>query len=510
MNPHPSPTPGPNLSRGPSPWLGTDQDYSGAFLEATRHHPRGSPGNPLVSPVAAPSELGAGLSPTLPSARFLDSRTIPGRGRARAIPYPPSNPPAGKVNSSPQIMWRLGDRGSVLPQAQPLPQSSLNATPQMGLHIMRAPTPAPVALAVLTMSVGRLVEPSMQPAVDSKRCYCALHGYDFILDTRSHTDALATNLPTSTNTQPGFFDPKKIRTAHWARVPAVRELLKTSKYEWVFYMDLDMMIVNWTIQLEMFVARAAPEIHLIFSDGDHVNSGAFFIRRSTTSIAFLAKWWGHETTNTNNFDQGPLSSLILDIANKARPGHYQQQCEDPRMADRRDQCWNEWMGKLGFPLNKRRIRHILFWPCHGFQTSLRGFNFYGHSAWLRHECQHYQPGDLLAHTHHTYEWDIGFKNDTCPSPWAAHEHVEVCVDPRPGLSADSPATTEFLAAFVAHFPQPVPLSLRPLGRASPGRANVVLFPRPRSLRGGHSVPAVPGPDGRRAGVADSRVDHPGI
>ena len=30
-------------------------------------------------------------------------------------------------------------------------------------------------------------------------------------------------------------------------------------------------------------------------------------------------------------------------------------------------------------------KHIIWWPCN--ETTIRGFNFYGHGCWLRHPCQ---------------------------------------------------------------------------------------------------------------------------
>jgi hypothetical protein len=116
-----------------------------------------------------------------------------------------------------------------------------------------------------------------------------------------------------------------------------------------------------------------------------------------------------------------------------------------------ERCWNRWMGSMGMPINRRYMQNILFWPCDGFGTSLRGFNFYGHSAWKRHECQHYKQGDLLAHTHDTYEFDIGFRPDSCPSPWQSYLHVEVGLSKPSGIAANHPSAASFLQEFAAQF-----------------------------------------------------------
>ena len=83
------------------------------------------------------------------------------------------------------------------------------------------------------------------------------------------------------------------------------------------------MIVNWTIPLEAFVAKANSDTHLIFSDGDHVNSGVFFIRNRPRSIQFLDRWWKYGNNHFQyQYDQGPLSWLILDMVKEQTKARY--------------------------------------------------------------------------------------------------------------------------------------------------------------------------------------------
>eukprot|EP01004_Peranema_trichophorum_P003443 NODE_2430_length_1583_cov_55.930822_g2090_i0.p1 GENE.NODE_2430_length_1583_cov_55.930822_g2090_i0~~NODE_2430_length_1583_cov_55.930822_g2090_i0.p1 ORF type:complete len:466 (+),score=47.36 NODE_2430_length_1583_cov_55.930822_g2090_i0:77-1474(+) len=307
---------------------------------------------------------------------------------------------------------------------------STTSTAKLDTPLPTTPTsqpPKPTKFALLTLAVGKdHIGPRMRPAVDSKRCYCKLHGYDFILDQRPQSHS---------------------RTVHWTRVPVMKELIlsKMNQYEWIFYTDIDTMITNWTIRLEQFVERAHPDTQLIFSDGDHVNSGVFFIKVGRWAVDFLDKWWDYgKNTYQYQYDQGPLSWLILDhVKMYTKVAGYNGQCASSIEIDG-ERCWNQWMDRMGMPVNKRSTNKILFWPCHGWGTSLRGFNFYGHSSWKRHECQHWRQGDFLAHTHDTYEWDIGFKPNYCPSPWTSYLHTEISCRPKLGIMATDSKAPKFL------------------------------------------------------------------
>jgi hypothetical protein len=63
--------------------------------------------------------------------------------------------------------------------------------------------------------------------------YCELHGYDLHI-----------------NYQEKFSNGKP---AQWQKILAARELLETNKYDWIFFLDTDCLIMNPNIKLESFI-----------------------------------------------------------------------------------------------------------------------------------------------------------------------------------------------------------------------------------------------------------------
>eukprot|EP00667_Euglena_gracilis_P006516 EG_transcript_6574 len=265
---------------------------------------------------------------------------------------------------------------------------------------------SPLNIAILSLYVGVPIIPKkLYAAVHSKRCYAALHGYSFILDTSPRTHK---------------------RMPHWNRVLVLQRYLP--QFDWILYLDIDTMMVNASITLEHFLLSPyiTPDVHLILSEGDHVNSGGFFLRNSSWGMRFLRDWWEYGTPEKapyqEQYDQGALVFLLLDHLNADVNGSYDKSCHRGAMGGA-EKCWLRWMDRLGLPLNRRLGKNIIWWPCNA--STVRGFNFYGHGCWLRHPCQCYRNGDLLAHTHALGEWNVGFTETYCPVPWTTYLHVEL-------------------------------------------------------------------------------------
>jgi hypothetical protein len=63
--------------------------------------------------------------------------------------------------------------------------------------------------------------------------YCEIHGYDLHID---YQEKFSNGKP-----------------AQWQKIRSARELLETNKYDWVFYIDTDCIIMNPDIKLESFI-----------------------------------------------------------------------------------------------------------------------------------------------------------------------------------------------------------------------------------------------------------------
>lgn len=99
----------------------------------------------------------------------------------------------------------------------------------------------------------------------NKRIYCERHGYDLHVKT-------------------GWF---KYQNIGFEKIFSVLELLKTNKYEWVFWCGSDTMITNQTIKLETFVDEG---FHFIVSkDVWDINADVFLARNSLECKTFLQR-----------------------------------------------------------------------------------------------------------------------------------------------------------------------------------------------------------------------------
>jgi hypothetical protein len=127
----------------------------------------------------------------------------------------------------------------------------------------------------------------------SRRLYAARHGYDVIWEDES-------------TTVPG-------KTAHWGKLVAVAKWLPY--YDWVWWLDVDTLVMNHSLPLEWLIATYAtnPRVHLLISrDRDYVNSGSMLLRSSAETIQFFreliqTKSWDEDQI----FEQAPINDLVI-------------------------------------------------------------------------------------------------------------------------------------------------------------------------------------------------------
>jgi mannan polymerase II complex MNN10 subunit len=116
---------------------------------------------------------------------------------------------------------------------------------------------AKIALVTLyTENIRRLAELT----TPGKQAYCKKWGYDFVC-------------------REGVIDPE--RPPAWSKILLLRQLL--NKYEWLFWLDADAMIMNPEIPLDRFIDDRYSMIVAKLESSDlfgdlHLNTGSFFIR----------------------------------------------------------------------------------------------------------------------------------------------------------------------------------------------------------------------------------------
>lgn len=83
------------------------------------------------------------------------------------------------------------------------------------------------------------------------------------------------------------------RPPAWSKIPAVSDLLRSGRCDWVMWTDADTIIMNSDVRVEDFIPADDNVDLLVGSDdyGGGYNSGVFLLRRSPWSLSFLERWW---------------------------------------------------------------------------------------------------------------------------------------------------------------------------------------------------------------------------
>ena len=136
---------------------------------------------------------------------------------------------------------------------------------------------------------------------DNIRKYCDLHGYDLHID---YQEKFSNGKP-----------------SQWQKIRAARELLETNKYDWVFYLDTDCIIMNPDIKLESFMDDNCSFIvprHCIeavdtpTSEGNIISS-QFFVKNDEFGKDILDEIWlaeGNDKVNQFDYEGRQIRILI--------------------------------------------------------------------------------------------------------------------------------------------------------------------------------------------------------
>lgn len=113
--------------------------------------------------------------------------------------------------------------------------------------------------------------------------YCEKHGYDLHID---YQDKFSNYKP-----------------SQWQKIRAAREILETGKYDWVFYLDTDCLIMNSDIKLESFVddqysfivpnqkVKAPDTPIMVVPNVRNIISSQFFVKNSEVGKNILDDIW---------------------------------------------------------------------------------------------------------------------------------------------------------------------------------------------------------------------------
>ncbi len=128
-----------------------------------------------------------------------------------------------------------------------------------------------MTLVVATLAIGADFRKGLQEALDSKKEWCARHGYRWELGGEEHWD--------------------RSRPIPWSKVGFVLSLLsKLPDGALVFLSDADVLITNPALRLEDLVVPLLPDgkdLLMTIDACGHLNSGNLLMRNT----AWLRDWW---------------------------------------------------------------------------------------------------------------------------------------------------------------------------------------------------------------------------
>lgn len=130
--------------------------------------------------------------------------------------------------------------------------------------------------AITVLAIG---DPDFKrPSLINKVRYAQKHGYDLIISER-----------------PYFEDIK----SQWSKLGMLFDVAALDKYEWIFEVDLDTVIMNMEVKIEDIVRdaqsahAAGPSTHplsiIVSHDCNGLNSGQFLLRGNYIGMSWLAQ-----------------------------------------------------------------------------------------------------------------------------------------------------------------------------------------------------------------------------
>ena len=135
-------------------------------------------------------------------------------------------------------------------------------------------TTSPPRILVLTLAIGADYRRNLKKALDSKRDYCARHGYEYL---ELHEEVWDRDRPIS-----------------WSKVPQYIKYAAMDKYDYIWVSDADVWITNPALRLEDHVLPLLPankNLLMTYDSCQHVNAGNMILRPCSWTVEFFKKVW---------------------------------------------------------------------------------------------------------------------------------------------------------------------------------------------------------------------------
>ncbi len=126
-----------------------------------------------------------------------------------------------------------------------------------------------MVFAICSLIIGEEYKKAVNLCTQSQESYAFRHGYKYITDE-------------------SVYDPK--RPFAWSKIPLIQKYLP--HYDFIVWMDADVLIMNPEIRLETFIDMMKPDAFMFLAhDLNNLNTGVFVIRNCSLAHDFLADVW---------------------------------------------------------------------------------------------------------------------------------------------------------------------------------------------------------------------------
>ena len=140
----------------------------------------------------------------------------------------------------------------------------------------------------MNIAIAQLYTPNYDSwapiVIDNTETYCNKHGYKFYHKRIEYPQD---------------------RHPAWYRIPFIIELFRNEEVDWVFWSDIDSLIMNHSINIESFLKEDKNLVLASQGTGEYcgkhcehvLNTGQFFIKNTKWSKRLLELWWDWTKTH---------------------------------------------------------------------------------------------------------------------------------------------------------------------------------------------------------------------
>lgn len=219
----------------------------------------------------------------------------------------------------------------------------------------------------------------LSPLVEMRKRYCARHNYT-LLNVNKLVD--------------------RSRPIAWSKLVALEHLFKTEDFDYLFYLDMDTVIMNPDVALESFIDVSARQFDVIITeDMNGLNTGAFIMRNTPWTLWFLRTAW----EQTQLIDRKGTRGSSYSSSGNSNSSNSTSSTASPQYLFRWEQRAFHYMtnsvqwqqAKLPvYPGDYREIRrHFYTLP----QCAFNSYILHPLDVHAVREESQYAPGDFLIH-----------------------------------------------------------------------------------------------------------------